>query len=308
MQIFSNWKDEHARLFSKVTLRLSHNLGKTGLFTREALCELIERYPHDKYNLCTMGPDPMNPQWRDGHISGVGAEDVLRAIENGCIWLNLRRVHEVSEPYARLLDDIYAEIEDRVPGMQTFRHNLGILISSPNAKVPYHIDVPGQSLWQIAGRKRVYIYPNHAPFIRQQEHERVVIGNQQEDITYEPWFDEHALIHDLEPGEMFHWPLNAPHRVENHDCLNISVTTEHYTNDIRRTYAMNYANGLIRRYTGMKHPSQAIDGLGIYPKAALALAWRSLGLEKRREFKVIAEFKPDPKSATGFVPIPAFEK
>ncbi len=46
---------------------------------------------------------------------------------------------------------------------------------------------------------------------------------------------------------MLHWPLNCPHRVENRDSVNVSLTTEHYTKEIRTSYAVNYANGLLRK-------------------------------------------------------------
>ena len=35
----------------------------------------------------------------------------------------------------------------------------------PGARVYYHADLPGQLLWQIAGRKRVWLYPGGAPFL-----------------------------------------------------------------------------------------------------------------------------------------------
>ena len=53
--------------------------------------------------------------------------------------------------------------------------NAGILISSPNAQVYYHADLPGQSLWQIRGTKRVYIYPPVAPFLTPEQIERIIL-------------------------------------------------------------------------------------------------------------------------------------
>lgn len=306
--LLPDWKDEHARLFGKVTLQLQHELHSTGLFTLDALAELIDRYPEEKYNLCSMGHDLKNPVWRDGYKAEVPGETIIEAIKNGRMWMNLRKVHEVDERYAKLLADIYGEFEAKVPGLKTFKHNFGILISSPKASVYYHCDVPGQSLWQISGRKRVYVYPNHEPFMEQATMERVVLGTQQEDVPYEEWFDDYAEVYDLEAGQMLHWPLNGPHRVVNEDCMNISVTTEHYTSDIRKQYAVNYANGLIRRYTGAKTLSADINSPTVYPKAALALAWRKLNLEKKHKFQRMVDFKPDPKADLGFVDVPAFPK
>lgn len=308
MEIISNWQEHYKDLFGKRTLSLQHELKKSGLFTKQALAELIADYPSHKYNLSTMGDDLSNPDWRDGHIAGMSGKDVIKAIENGRMWLNLRNVQEISPKYATLLKDIFAEFEERVPGFESFRHNLGILISSPKAQVFYHADVPGQSLWQISGRKRIYIYPNHEPFLKPKSLEAIIAGEQEEDIPYESWFDDHAEVYDLKSGQMLHWPLNGPHRVVNEDCLNISVTTEHYTNEIRNSYAVNYANHVMRQYLGVKHPSQAINGLAVYPKAALALAWKKLNLNKSRKFVRMIDFKADPNGHLGMTDVPAFEK
>jgi len=89
--------------------------------------------------------------------------------------------------------------------------------------------------WQVEGKKRVYVYPNEAPYLKPQSLESIILGEQEEEIPYERSFDDGAEVYDLKPGEMVHWPLNCPHRVENEDCLNISVTTEHWTTDLRST-------------------------------------------------------------------------
>ncbi len=217
---------------------------------------------------------------------------MIDGIRAGRLWLNLRRVHEVSEPYARLLDQIFAEMECHVPGLDTFRHNLGILISSPRAQVYYHADVPGQALWQVRGSKRIWIYPNAEPFLRECDMEGAILGTTEEEIPYEPWFDEHAEVYDLEPGRMLHWPLNGPHRVVNHDCLNVSVTTEHWTGAIRKSYAVRYANGLLRQ-AGVKNPSSGTRGTSVYAKAALTLAHRALLRKTPKSATPVYDFKLD---------------
>ena len=70
--LLPDWKEENAKLFSQVTLALKHELHNTGLFTLDALAELIDRYPEEKYNLCSMGHDLNNPVWRDGYRADAG--------------------------------------------------------------------------------------------------------------------------------------------------------------------------------------------------------------------------------------------
>ena len=255
-----------------------------------------------------MGHDPKNPQWRQGTIEGVSGEKVIDTIERGRMWLNMVAVETVDPRYKKVLEQIFAEFEANVPGFVSFRHKMGILISSPNAQVHYHADIPGQSLWQIAGRKRVYVYPKNEKFISQKSLEGIILKETEEEVPYESEFDKSAAIYDLEPGQMVHWPLNCPHRVTNHDCMNISVTTEHYTDEIRKSYAVNYANGVLRRKFGLENLSPSITGPMVYPKAALAVIWRKLHLHKAHEIKRMIDFALDPATDTGIVDIPAFAR
>ena len=207
-----------------------------------------------------------------------------------------------------MLTSIFDEFQEYVPSFETFKRKFGILISSPLVQVYYHADIPGQSLWQVEGEKRVYVYPNKAPYLHQENLEAIILGEQEEEIPYDRSFDDDAIVYDLKPGEMVHWPLNCPHRVENKDCLNISVTTEHWTNDIRKMYAVNYGNGVLRRVFGTGDLSQNTNGLGVYPKAALAVAWKSLKLNKKNEIARVINFRVDPSSETGMSDIEAYAK
>ena len=137
--------------------------------------------------------------------------------------------------------------------------------------------------------------------------ETIVLGEADEEhMPYEEWYDDHAMVFDLEPGEMLHWPLNAPHRVENLNCLNVSFTTEHWTNDLRASYAVNYANGLLRRMTGAKQLARQTLGPGLYAKMGLAAAVKYSGLQKRKQRRFRIDFQVDPTSATGTRDIAGF--
>ena len=232
--IISDWKSEYADNFSEVPLLLNHRLKETGLFTKKRLSQLVDVFPPEKYNITTMGYDVENPLWREGTKEGYSGSQVIDSIERGRMWLNMRGVETVDPEYGKLLNEVFEEFEGYVPGFETFKRKMGILISSPKVQVFYHADVPGQSLWQVQGKKRVYVYPNEAPYLKPESLESIILGEQEEEIPYKRSFDDDAHVYDLKPGQMVHWPLNCPHRVENEDCLNVSVTTEHWTNDLRK--------------------------------------------------------------------------
>ena len=151
---------------------------------------------------------------------------------------------------------MFEEIAAKVPDFEVPNHQAGILISSPDAQVYYHADLPGQGLIQIAGRKRVYVYPNTAPFITPQHLEDIALFDVEVDMPYAPWYDGHAQVFDLEPGQMLNWPLNAPHRVENLGTVNISMTVSYGNDEIRRAQIVNLANGLLRHRFGYTPKSQ----------------------------------------------------
>ncbi len=306
--ILTDWKADYAEIFSKENLLLHHRLRDSGLFTKAAIAELIDKCPSSSYHLNTMSNDPENPQWREGIVGNVSGKDVISSIERGRMWLNLRAFEDFDSRYKHLLNKIFAELESRVPGFSTFKRRMGVLISSPLAQVLYHCDIPGQSLWQVEGEKRVYVYPTGEPYMSQRSLETVILKETDEEIPYNRTLDKGAAVHLLKPGEMIIWPLNSPHRVENLDCVNISVTTEHYTNDIRKSFAVNYTNGVLRRTFGMQHLSPSITGPMVYPKAALALIWHKFRLHKAKEKKHIASFAVDPNSENGIVDIPLYAK
>lgn len=300
---------KHAELFGNHLIRLKHRLHESPLFSDEALARLIKEVPREHYHVNTMNQTVHDPNsWRDGEIGDASGQDVLEAVRNGNIWVLIQRVGEISPDYQAVIDQIFSEFEAQVPGLKTFKQKMSILISSPKVQVYYHCDIPGQSLWQIRGRKRVYVYPNTAPFLRQDAMERIILNETDEQETpYEPWFDDYANIIDLEPGEMLHWPINGPHRVVNYDCLNVSFTTEHWTTELRNRYVNHYANGILRRSLGLKQPGFATSGPALWGKLAIAAMHRYTGMRKRNKMTYKVDFRVDPSAPFGMRDIEAYE-
>lgn len=291
--IFQDWKPEHGRLWGRVPLKLRHNLADDALFSDEALARLIERYPREHYQLMQPASEP-NASSRDGDVTGVAGEAVLAAIAKGRMWINLRKVGEVDARYGALTDRIFAEIAAGVPGFTTLSRSIGILVSSPRSRTHYHADLPGQALWQIRGRKRLYLYQPAEPFVSREQIERITVSRS-EFIRFESWYDDHAQVVDLLPGDMIHWPLNAPHRVDNEDCLNVSMTMEFFTPEIRRRHIVNRANGILRMMN-VAPRSASITGPGFYAKAALQRALRDAPFVRRGDAMRARRpsFRPDP--------------
>jgi len=111
----------------------------------------------------------------------------------------------------------------------------------------------------------------------------------------------YRVPYDLEPGQMVYSPTNAPHRVENEDCLNISLTLDFLTEPIRRAQIVTLANGLLRHRFGWQPHSRSVQGPPYWTKAVLQKALRNGSwIRQARLARRAVEFRLD-RAAPGAV-------
>jgi len=308
--LLTDFAPQHRELFGRHTVTLRHRLNESDLFSDARLAHLIEASPREAAHVHTMDVTTHDPRTRrEGTIGDLSGAQVIDAIRTGHIWILIQNPERVDPAYGEMLAALYAELEERVPGFRSYRRKMSILVSSPGVQVYYHCDVPGQTLWQVRGSKRVYVYPNTAPFLPQPALEKIVLGEAHEiSLRYEPWFDDYAQVIDLEPGMMAHWPLNCPHRVVNHASLNVSFTTEHWTDELRSAYAVTLANGVLRKALGQRRNLARPDrGLGLGLRLGLAGAYKFSGLQKRRRRPFRIDFAVDARAPHSVRDIEPFE-
>ncbi|TDH58463.1 hypothetical protein E2C06_32470 [Dankookia rubra] len=304
-----NWELQSLRDFGKVPVMLQHNLHHDELFSDTALERLFENIERRDYYVNTMNIASQDPRSRrEGEIRDLSGAQVLEAVKNGQIWILLLRPHQAEPRYRQLLKNIYDEIAAKQRGFHSSFEKITVLISSPRIQVYYHCDIPGQTLWQVRGNKTVYVYPAEAPFLDRPTLENIALGKAHEiSLPYNASFDDHAMVFDLQPGQMLHWPLNAPHRISNGDSMNVSFTTEHFTPAIRRMYHVNCANGILRSSLGINNPNQQLGGAVYWGKFFLSNAYRALRKSRmgtRRHLAV--DFCVDPSSPRCVRDIPIY--
>jgi hypothetical protein len=294
MSVITDWTPEKGRRFTKANLVFRHGLHERPMFDDAGLEELLDRYPREKLGVFTMGEDPVAwTSWRRGCASGLSGSKLLEAAQSGRIWLNLRETNHHLPAYQRLATEIFAEKEAMAPGLRTFKRDLGMLISSANAQVFYHLDVPLVSLWQLRGQKRVWVYPVADPFVGAEALERIVLRESAEQFAFDPAWDAAAEVHDLTPGKMVTWVQNAPHRIENGPMLNVSLSIEFMTAEALMRANVIYANGVLRRRLGAHPNVQAGFGPAAVGKLAVARAAKALKLQKAQERVLPATFRLD---------------
>lgn len=257
--------DGRSAQFGREVLTFRHGLHYQPVFTDDGLIDLLDRYPRQHIGVFTMGDTP--DTWRRGRLGQIGGKELLDRVREGRLWLNLRGASEHDAEMSAIRDAIFAETQASVPGFRPFRTDAGLLISSPNARVFYHLDIPRVMLFHLRGHKRFYVYPREAGYIRPSDLENVARGLTEEEIPYVAGFDAGAKVLDLEPGDMVHWPQNAPHRIDNGDDLNVSLSVEFMTPlALMRANAL-YANGWLRE----RFCVQA----GLEWRPSLAWAWKA---------------------------------
>ena len=291
-----HWTPEKRADFTRNNLLFRHELAHSELFSEDALIALIDRYPKDALEVFTMGYDPaVFGEWHLGRRDCLDGKALMQAVRQGRLWLNLRRVNHADPAIRELCDRIFAEVK-RETGVTNLKNDLGLLISSPNAHVVYHLDMPMVMLWQIRGVKRVYLYPVDAGFFSDAQIEGIALRESDENLPYEPAFDRSAFVHDLKPGEMLTWPQNAPHRIVNGDMVNVSLSIEFQTPKSLWHANVLYANGCLRRWLA-RNPSVTRSPKWLEPlKVAFARLVKLAGGFKGHKSPLVARFSLDPKA------------
>ncbi len=301
MSMLTDWTDAHSQTFQKEVMTFGHDLESTGLFSDEALIELLEKHPSNELDVCSMdeNPDPRYPnQFLTGDFRGTSGEVLLAAAKAGRVWINLRRAMNIHPEYKAVLDQMYGELAEKT-GNKAYTAKGGILISSPISQTPYHFDKTETLLWHVRGQKRVYIYPLADKFISDESYEAIITNDLLDDLPYEADFDKEAVIVDLQPGQAACWRLNAPHRVDNQSYC-VSVTTEYSTRESGIKNANMIANAALRSKFGMT-PNYLNDGtVKRFVKSGMGVSLRKLGFISKADKPDMVTFKIDPKTK-GFV-------
>lgn len=260
-QYLQDWTAQDFGVLEEAVLVARHRLHETGLFSDEALADLIDKQSDDYLTLAAMGTDASKFEWMAGQRGDASGKDIIQAVKTGKIWVNIICLARFHPEYAKLLNSLYAELEKNSPGFQAKHRSANLLISSPNAIVYYHIDLPVNMLWHIRGEKRVWVYPHFDNrFASPRNIERAIIGEMSEDMPFEPWFDDYALEFNVKPGQMITWPQQAPHRVTNLDSMSVSLSTEHRNKRAKRRINTHLANYYLRKQFGCKNLSIKPEG------------------------------------------------
>jgi len=239
---------EFAQKFSQEPFRIRHRLNDHPLFQMERLLKLSQSLPSCciEYNA---GQIPMSMEHAQTPMNGLSAGETIRRISECKSWLVLKYVERDPE-YAALLqqclDEVKAYSDAIAPGMcsgQAF-----IFITSPGSVTPYHIDPEHNFLLQVRGGKRVHLYDGRVKSLLTEENLERFYSDRGRNIPFQPEFDQHSWVNELQPGDGLHFPVTYPHWVQNLDEVSISFSMTFRTPDLDRRRAIYQIHDRLRRW------------------------------------------------------------
>src|ERR1700749_1809996 len=81
--------------FGREIVQLRHDLHERPLFSDEGLAALLDRYPRAEMGVFTMGHDIEDWRgWRRGVAHDLSGDQLLAAVQEGRLWLNLRHAND----------------------------------------------------------------------------------------------------------------------------------------------------------------------------------------------------------------------
>ena len=239
-------KATFASKFNREPFTIRHRLAGHPLFALPRLIELARRLPaeHVSYN---SGDVPVTTGLYKGPRTGLSIEETIRQIEQCRSWAVLKFV-EGDPEYRRLLDDCLDEIkplsEPVAPGMQ--KRQGFIFISSASSVTPYHMDPEYNFLLQIRGSKKITIWdPADRSVLSERELEDYY-SEREFQIAFKEEYRAKAKRFTLAPGLGLHFPVTAPHFVENGDEVSISFSITFQTPASERRRFLYGANARLR--------------------------------------------------------------
>lgn len=271
-----------------------HSLVEQGFASDEALAAVLDRYPAELFDINLYDYDDEGQvSLRTGARGKLNGAELLAAIQQGRLWVNLRSVETGwPELWAAAMSE-FGKVQAAYPGLRAVRNAGQLILSSPKARVPYHFDPAGVVLFHMRGRKRIFVYPGDESHLAEVDMEQVVSRQTTEELPYIRAFEADAQVMDLEPGQALTWPIYAPHRVENLDRFCVSLSMDFQTWPSRFRNGALFTNAVLRSRGGRPRMTDRMATPELAARWAASLALKRAGALKSRLAAFERDFEPE---------------
>lgn len=218
-------REAFAAVYPQAPTRLTHTIADHPLLSLAALSDLAGRLRPDTLEHNAATDLPLGIAYADTPRNGLSVQETIARIDECGSWVLLKYI-EQDPAYARLMRDVLGQIEDivRPKTGEMMRFEGYVFISSPQAVTPLHFDPEYNILFQARGSKTMTLFPTADPEIVTQEFFEAYFAGGSRNL---PWRDEwnaRATPISIQPGEAIYVPILAPHWVQTHDEVSVSLS------------------------------------------------------------------------------------
>jgi hypothetical protein len=208
-----------------VPTHLTHQIAGHPLLELGALQQLAGRLRPESLEHNAAVDLPLGISNADTPANGLSVEDTIAQIDQCGSWVLLKTIDQ-DPAYAALMREVLGEIEPLVESRTGAMMRLEgfIFISSPRAVTSLHFDPEYNILFQARGSKTMTLFPTADPdIIGQPFFEQYFAGGPRNLPWREEWTARGRAI-DIAPGEAIYVPILAPHWVQTHDAVSVSLS------------------------------------------------------------------------------------
>ncbi len=204
---------------------LSHSLVDHPLLTLEALSALAARMRPDTLTHNAALDLPLGITNDQTPTNGLTVHESLARIAECGAWVLLMNI-EQDPAYRALMHQVLGEIEPLVQRRtgDMLRLEGFVFISSPQAMTPMHFDPEYNILFQIRGAKTMTLFPAADPDIIQQPFFEQYFNGGPRNLPWRQEWAERGREITVGPGQAIFIPVLAPHWVQNHGEVSISLS------------------------------------------------------------------------------------
>lgn len=214
-----------AAAYPGVPTHLTHQIAGHPLLELGALQQLAGRLRPESLEHNAAVDLPLGISNADTPANGLSVEDTIAKIDQCGSWVLLKTIDQ-DPAYAALMREVLGEIEPLVESRTGAMMRLEgfIFISSPRAVTSLHFDPEYNILFQARGSKTMTLFPTADPdIIGQPFFEQYFAGGPRNLPWREEWAARGRAI-DIAPGEAIYVPILAPHWVQTHDAVSVSLS------------------------------------------------------------------------------------
>jgi hypothetical protein len=238
-----------ATAFPSLPFAIRHRLVGDPLFSLERIVELVRELPADsiEYNSgkVSIGQDP-------NAIPGVDLDpaEVVRRIETCGAWMVLKHVN-MHPAYRAVIEQALLAVASvnghatlKEAGFEDIRGFL--LVSSPNATTPFHVDAEDNIFAHIHGEKYFTIFDNRdGSLVSDDQIEHSITKHR--NVAYSPDYESKSTCYSLQPGDGVFVPYLWPHWVRTGSQYSISLAITWKTKEVMRKNDITVVNSMLRR-------------------------------------------------------------